>query len=99
MSPLARWCSANQPKLSNTVIVAVVAAAVVLFLAFGSLLAMLLPLITAVIGLGCGLMAVGLLSHAMSVASLAPASPSRRTSPQPRISSAPRTSPSNLPQG
>jgi putative drug exporter of the RND superfamily len=64
--------TANAPKLSHTVIVAIVAAAVVLFLAFGSLLAMLLPLITAVIGLGCGLMAVGMLSHAMSVASLAP---------------------------
>jgi RND superfamily putative drug exporter len=64
--------AANQPKLSNTVIIAVVAAAVILFLAYGSLLAMLLPLITAVFGLGCGLMAVGLLSHATSVASLAP---------------------------
>jgi putative drug exporter of the RND superfamily len=64
--------TANQPKLSNTVIVAIVAAAVVLFLAFGSLLAMLLPLITAIVGLGSGLMAVGLLSHAMSVAALAP---------------------------
>ena len=64
--------TANAPKLSNTVIVAVIAAAVVLFLAFGSLLAMLLPLVTAIAGLGCGLMAVGLLSHALSVASLAP---------------------------
>jgi putative drug exporter of the RND superfamily len=64
--------NANAPKLSSTVIVAVVAAAIVLLLAFGSLLAMLLPMITAVVGLGCGLMAVGLLSHAMSVASLAP---------------------------
>jgi putative drug exporter of the RND superfamily len=35
--------TANAPKLSSTVIVAIVAAAVVLFLAFGSLLAMLLP--------------------------------------------------------
>jgi putative drug exporter of the RND superfamily len=64
--------TANAPKLSNTVIAAIVAAAIVLFLAFGSLLAMLLPLVTAIIGLGCGLMAVGLLSHALSVASLAP---------------------------
>jgi RND superfamily putative drug exporter len=64
--------AANAPALSGTVIVAVVAAAAVLFLAFGgSLLAMLLPLVTAVLGLGCGLMAVSLLSHAMSVASLA----------------------------
>jgi RND superfamily putative drug exporter len=64
--------NASSPALSGTVVVAVAAAAVVLFLAFGgSLLAMLLPLVTAVVGLGCGLMAVSLLSRVMSVASLA----------------------------
>jgi putative drug exporter of the RND superfamily len=63
--------TANQPKLSTTVLVAVVAAAVVLFLAFGSLLAMLLPLLAAVFGLGCGLAVIGLLTHSMSVALVA----------------------------
>jgi putative drug exporter of the RND superfamily len=43
-----------------------VAAAVVLFLAFGSLLAMLLPLLTAGVSLGAGIAAIGLLSHAIS---------------------------------
>jgi putative drug exporter of the RND superfamily len=63
---------ANQPKLGPTVLVALVAAALVLFVAFGSLLGMLLPLIAAIFGLGTGLMAVGLLSHGMGVAALAP---------------------------
>jgi RND superfamily putative drug exporter len=63
---------ANQAPLSSTVVAAIVGAAVILFLAFGSLLAMLLPLITAIFGLGCGLMAVGLISHGMSIPSLAP---------------------------
>ncbi|HEY7249451.1 MAG TPA: MMPL family transporter [Methylomirabilota bacterium] len=42
------------------------AAAVVLFLVFGSLLSMLLPLLTAGVSLGAGVAAIGLLSHAIS---------------------------------
>ncbi|MGZ6299491.1 MAG: MMPL family transporter, partial [Candidatus Limnocylindria bacterium] len=44
------------------------AAAVVLFLVFGSFAAMVLPLITAGVSLGAGTAVVGLLSHAMSIA-------------------------------
>jgi RND superfamily putative drug exporter len=44
------------------------AAAIVLFIVFGSLTAMALPLITAGVSLGSGLAVVGLLSHAMSIA-------------------------------
>src|SRR5580693_9311677 len=50
----------------------VAAAAVVLFIAFGSLLAMLLPLAVAIAGLASGLMTVGLASHAVSIASIGP---------------------------
>src|SRR5208282_1054733 len=50
----------------------VLAAAVVLFIAFGSLLAMLLPLAVAIAALVSGLMAVGLLSHAVSIPSIGP---------------------------
>jgi RND superfamily putative drug exporter len=64
--------TANQPRLSTTVIVGLLAAAVVLFIAFGSLLAMVLPLLTAIFGLGSGLMLMGLLTHAFSIAVLAP---------------------------
>jgi RND superfamily putative drug exporter len=63
---------ANRPKLSTTVIVGVVAAAVILAIAFGSLFAMLLPLVTAIFGLGVGLMTVNVLTHAFSIAQLAP---------------------------
>ncbi len=44
------------------------AAAIVLFLVFGSFAAMMLPLITAGVSLGAGTAVVGLLSHAMSIA-------------------------------
>ena len=43
-----------------------VAAAIVLFLVFGSLLAMALPLLTAGAALGTGIAAIGLLSHVLS---------------------------------
>jgi len=45
------------------------AAGVVLFLVFGSLLAMALPLITAALSLGTGIAVIGLLSHVISMAS------------------------------
>jgi RND superfamily putative drug exporter len=44
----------------------------VLFIAFGSLLAMLLPLAIAIFALVSGLMATGLLSHAVTIPSAAP---------------------------
>ncbi|MGI8800952.1 MAG: MMPL family transporter, partial [Solirubrobacteraceae bacterium] len=45
------------------------AAAVVLFIVFGSLLAMALPLLTAAAALGTGIAAIGLLSHVINMAS------------------------------
>ena len=45
-----------------------IAAAIVLFLVFGSFAAMVLPLITAGVSLGAGTAVVGLLSHAMNIA-------------------------------
>ncbi|NLU67000.1 MMPL family transporter [Streptomyces sp. HNM0574] len=52
--------------------VGIAVAAVVLLLAFGSLAAMLLPLVTAVLSVGTAALATGLLSHAMTVADFAP---------------------------
>jgi len=52
--------------------VGILAAAVVLFLAFGSLFAMLLPLVVAIAALGTGLMATSLLSHVTDVPEVAP---------------------------
>ncbi|MFL5859777.1 MAG: MMPL family transporter, partial [Solirubrobacteraceae bacterium] len=45
-----------------------IAAAIVLFLVFGSFAAMMLPLVTAGVSLGAGTAVVGLLSHAMNIA-------------------------------
>jgi len=62
----------EQAPLSTSSAVGVLAAAVVLFIAFGSLLAMLLPLITAIAGVGGGLLAITPLTHAMNVVDFAP---------------------------
>lgn len=62
----------QEPPTGLAELVGIAAAAVVLFLAFGSLLAMLLPLIVAVAALGAGLMSVNLLSHVTDVPEVAP---------------------------
>jgi len=62
----------EQSSLGVSSTVGVIAAAVVLFIAFGSLLATLLPLVTAIAGIGGGLMAIAPLTHAMNVVDIAP---------------------------
>jgi RND superfamily putative drug exporter len=62
----------KKPPLSLGTVVGVLAAAIVLFVAFGSLFATLLPLITALAGVGAGLMAIAPLTHSMSVVEIAP---------------------------
>ena len=52
--------------------VGLVAAGIILFIAFGSLFAMALPLLTAVVALGSGLLAVGLISHVVSIGTVGP---------------------------
>ncbi|AVH61198.1 MULTISPECIES: MMPL family transporter [Streptomyces] len=52
--------------------VGILAAAVVLFLAFGSLFAMLLPIVVAIAGVGSGMMATMLISHVTDVPEVAP---------------------------
>ena len=64
--------TALRPSIGISAVVGLVAAAVVLFIALGSLLAMLLPLIIAIAALVSGLMTVGLLSHAVSIPSIGP---------------------------
>jgi putative drug exporter of the RND superfamily len=62
--------SQQQPPSLPT-IVGILAAGVVLFVAFGSLMAMLLPLISAILALGAATAVIGLLSHSMGVSSIA----------------------------
>jgi putative drug exporter of the RND superfamily len=52
--------------------VGVIAAAVILLIAFGSLLAMGLPIATAVLGIGAGLSLIGLLGHLFPAPSFSP---------------------------
>ena len=62
----------EQTPPSNSTLIGLVAAGIILFIAFGSLFAMALPLLTAVVALGSGLLAVGLLSHIVSIGTVGP---------------------------
>ena len=64
--------NALQPSFGLSAAVGIVGAAVVLFIAFGSLLSMLPPLAVAIAALASGLMTVGLLSHGVSIPSVGP---------------------------
>jgi putative drug exporter of the RND superfamily len=61
--------SGNQDNSSTGLLFGFVAAAAVLFIVFGSFLAMLLPLVTAGLSLGTGVAVIGLLSHLITMAS------------------------------
>jgi RND superfamily putative drug exporter len=60
------------PREHTAEVVGVLVAAVVLFLAFGSLAASALPIATALVGVGTAYSGIGLLGHAMTVADFAP---------------------------
>jgi RND superfamily putative drug exporter len=63
---------AIQPPMGSTEAVGLIAAIIILFIAFGSLLAMSLPIVAAIAGVGIGLVFVTLLSHIITVPSFAP---------------------------
>ncbi|WP_405566454.1 MMPL family transporter [Streptomyces phaeochromogenes] len=63
---------AAEGEAQGTEAIGLVAAGIILFVAFGSLLGMLLPLLVAVAALGAGLLAVGLTSHVMTLGTDAP---------------------------
>src|ERR687884_732287 len=62
----------QQPGGGPSEFIGFIAAAVVLAIAFGSLWATLLPLITAILALGCGLSITGLLAHVIDIATFSP---------------------------
>ncbi|MFH8387774.1 MMPL family transporter [Kitasatospora sp. NPDC018058] len=64
--------AAEETPASNASLIGIVAAAVILLIAFGSLLAMALPIVTAVAGVGGGMLLMAPLSHVMSVNGIAP---------------------------
>jgi putative drug exporter of the RND superfamily len=59
----------RQNNDQSSLIYGFIFAAIVLFLVFGSLLAMLLPLVTAGVSLGAGIAVIGLLTHVINMAS------------------------------
>ena len=63
---------ASQQPPSNSMAIGLIIAAVILLLAFGSLLGMALPLVTAAVALSTALFAIDLFSHAASINSIAP---------------------------
>ncbi|WP_149547190.1 MMPL family transporter [Streptomyces marokkonensis] len=63
---------AQQPAEGAAELVGVVAAAVVLLIAFGSLFGMLLPIITAIVAVGTAVSLLGVLSHVMTLPASAP---------------------------
>jgi RND superfamily putative drug exporter len=62
----------NHTPPSFSVAIGLVAAAIIILIAFGSLFGMTLPLITAVMALASGTMAIALLSHATPIPVMAP---------------------------
>ena len=62
----------NRTPPANSEIFGLIAAAIIILIAFGSLLGMALPLITAITALTSGTVAIALLSHAISIPSMAP---------------------------
>jgi hypothetical protein len=64
--------AAAEAATEGTEALGVVAAGIILFVAFGSLLGMLVPLLVAIAALGAGLITVGLTSHLMTLGSITP---------------------------
>ncbi|MEV0176724.1 MMPL family transporter [Streptomyces sp. NPDC050803] len=62
----------QEPPAGTAEAVGIFAAAIVLFLAFGSLFAMLLPIVVAIAGVGTGMLSTMLLSHVTNVPEVAP---------------------------
>src|SRR3954447_18865665 len=62
----------NGVSTGSSELIGIIAAAVILLIAFGSVLSMLLPIITAVVSLVAALISVGLLSHAVAIPNVAP---------------------------
>jgi RND superfamily putative drug exporter len=63
---------ASHVSLSSSAAIGLVAAAVIILIAFGSLFGMLLPLLTAGVALGLTIFGIDLLSHVVAIHSVAP---------------------------
>jgi uncharacterized membrane protein YdfJ with MMPL/SSD domain len=62
----------SSPETESSEVIGIVAAMIILTFAFGSIVAMGMPIITAIVGLAAGLALIGLLGHVAQVPSIAP---------------------------
>ena len=62
----------SEPATESSEVVGIASAMVILTLVLGSLIAMGLPILTAIVGLGVALSAIGLLGHLFGIPSIAP---------------------------
>jgi putative drug exporter of the RND superfamily len=62
----------SNPAVEKSEVVGLVAAVIILMITFGTAVAMILPIATALVGLGTGLSAIGLLGHAVDVPTVGP---------------------------
>jgi len=62
----------SNPDTDPSTVIGLIAAVIILAVSFGSLIAMFIPIISAIIGLALGLVVIGLLGHLVSVPSIAP---------------------------
>lgn len=62
----------SNPNTDASTAIGLVAAVIILAISFGTLIAMFMPIISAIIGLALGLAVIGLMGHVFSVPSVAP---------------------------
>ncbi len=62
----------SNPNTDASTAIGLVAAVIILAVSFGSLIAMFMPIISAIVGLALGLAVIGLLGHVFTVPSVAP---------------------------
>jgi RND superfamily putative drug exporter len=62
----------SKPDVESSELIGLIAAVIILLFTFGTATAMALPIITALVGVGTGLAAIGLLGHGISVPTVGP---------------------------
>ena len=62
----------SEPATESSEVIGIIAAMIILTFAFGTIVAMGMPILVAIIGLACGLGLIGLLGHLTQVPSIAP---------------------------
>jgi putative drug exporter of the RND superfamily len=62
----------SKPDVESSELIGIIAAIIILLYMFGTFTAMALPIITALVGVGTGLAAIGLLGHGISVPTVGP---------------------------